>query len=303
MFTTASSAFLTMATALLSTSSSNSDFSISRTVTRDIIDKYDGFILDQFGVLHNGKNGLPGAAELVTKLAREHDKRLVILSNTSSPSSAALAKLPKMGFDPDCLVGAVTSGEEAAKYIVENFIGSSDKKNKALLITWKDNPAATQSFLKECGSELQLASSPEEADFVIAHGMQCVLGEGNDIIHDFQDTLWDAEDFSVIDQVLKKCAELNLPMINANPDFVCIIADGSSKPMPGKISERYESFGGSCTYFGKPYPEHFEACIKKLDLPKNKIAHVGDSLHHDIAGANKSVSKVIISKSIRTYDI
>ena len=248
----------------------------------DLAPLYDGFILDQFGVMHNGKESLPGAADLVRKLAST-GKKLVILSNTSSPSSAALAKLPKMGFNSDDFIGAVTSGEEAAKYISTTY-----SNKKALLFTWKDNPSSTETFLKECGN-LKLASSPDDADFVIAHGMQAILGSDG-IMKDLEHSLWNKSDFSEIDPILKACAERRLPMVNANPDFVCIVHDGSQKPMPGKIAERYQSFGGECTYFGKPHLAHFEACVQKLGLSKDRVAHVGDSIHHDIVGANKCVS-------------
>ena len=258
-----------------------SSFSMHTSFT-DLIPLYDGFILDQFGVMHNGQDSLPGAADLVSKLS-SLGKKLVILSNTSSPSSAALSKLPKMGFNSNDFIGAVTSGEEAAKYISSIY-----SNKKALLFTWKDNPTSTETFLRECGN-LNLASCPDEADFVIAHGMQCVLGK-NGIVEDLESTLWTQSDFSKLDPILKLCAERRLPMVNANPDFICIGPDGSRKPMPGKIAERYESFGGKCNYFGKPHEAHFEACIKKLGLPKDRVAHVGDSMHHDIVGANKSVS-------------
>ena len=76
----------------------------------EIASRYDGFILDQYGVMHNGSHSLPGSVECVEKLA-EMGKKLIILSNTSSPSETALKKLPKLGFNPDCFVGAVTSGE------------------------------------------------------------------------------------------------------------------------------------------------------------------------------------------------
>ena len=46
--------------------------------------------------------------------------------------------------------------------------------------------------------------------------------------------------------------------------------------------------GGQCSYFGKPHVEHFKACLRELGLDASRVAHVGDSLHHDIAGANAS---------------
>lgn len=44
--------------------------------------------------------------------------------------------------------------------------------------------------------------------------------------------------------------------------------------------------GADVTVFGKPHVEHFEACLRDLQLPKDRVAHVGDSLHHDVVGAN-----------------
>ena len=269
----------------------------------DLISKYDGFILDQFGVMHNGSNALPGAVDVVQRLHKE-GKKLVILSNTSSPSSSALNKLPKLGFDPKCFMGAITSGEEAAKYIVNKFVGK-----KALLISWKDNPA-TDVFLGLCGNPM-LVDDPNDADYIIAHGMQAVWGcssQGNGknvrVVTDLSASLWEKGDFSELDPILKTCAERRLPMVNANPDFTCVVADGSHKPMPGKIASRYEGFGGKCTYFGKPHAEHFEACVRQIGLPKDRIVHVGDSLHHDIAGANETgISCIFVSSGIHKDEL
>lgn len=46
--------------------------------------------------------------------------------------------------------------------------------------------------------------------------------------------------------------------------------------------------GGQCSYFGKPHAEHFKACLREIGLTSDRVAHVGDSLHHDVAGANAS---------------
>ena len=53
-----------------------------------LADRYDGFILDQFGVMHNGVVALPGAQECFEKLAKA-GKKLVILSNTSRRAVSA----------------------------------------------------------------------------------------------------------------------------------------------------------------------------------------------------------------------
>ncbi len=69
----------------------------------------------------------------------------------------------------------------------------------------------------------------------------------------------------------------------------------------GKIAKNYELIGGKCTYFGKPYKEHFHACLQKLGLESSRVAHIGDSLHHDIAGANQScIPSIFITGGIHS---
>ncbi len=62
--------------------------------------------------------------------------------------------------------------------------------------------------------------------------------------------------------------------------------------------------GGGCTrtyYFGKPHEEHFHACLRELQLDPDRVAHVGDSLHHDIAGANAAgIPSIFITGGIHS---
>ena len=48
----------------------------------DIISLYDVFILDQWGVMHDGYNGYDHAIYSVEKLIKEN-KKLIIISNSS----------------------------------------------------------------------------------------------------------------------------------------------------------------------------------------------------------------------------
>lgn len=196
----------------------------------EFVDKYDGFILDQFGVMHNGKEGLPGAADCVKKL-HSLGKKLIILSNTSSTSESALKKLPKLGFDEKCFIGAVTSGEEASRYILKEY-GSSDKK-KAIWFSWTDD-AVPLKFLSKCGN-IEPTTNVDEADFLITHGTEALRGskpEDNLSLGSFMD---DGVFTSVVDPILKKCIERKLPMVCANPDFIMKRADGTIGHMPGKF--------------------------------------------------------------------
>eukprot|EP00588_Corethron_pennatum_P005553 CAMPEP_0194291478 /NCGR_PEP_ID=MMETSP0169-20130528/43462_1 /TAXON_ID=218684 /ORGANISM="Corethron pennatum, Strain L29A3" /LENGTH=162 /DNA_ID=CAMNT_0039039371 /DNA_START=61 /DNA_END=546 /DNA_ORIENTATION=- len=141
----------------------NVSFTVHNTF-KTIIPLYDAFILDQFGVMHNGKNALPGATEAVDTIY-SHDKKLIILSNSSAGSKDTIENLPKLGFKQDMFEGAITSGEEASKYILENYQGK-----RALWFTWDKNTTPSPlSFLQKCGN-IKLAVSENDADFIIAHG-------------------------------------------------------------------------------------------------------------------------------------
>ena len=47
---------------------------------KDIINSYDTFILDQWGVMHDGKRGYDHAIECVNFL-KKNNKNLIIISN------------------------------------------------------------------------------------------------------------------------------------------------------------------------------------------------------------------------------
>lgn len=196
----------------------------------EIASRYDGFILDQYGVMHNGSHSLPGSVECVEKLT-EMGKKLIILSNTSSPSETALKKLPKLGFNPDCFVGAVTSGEEAGRHIRETY-GSTkdgDAVKKCIWFTWAD-PAVPKAFISKCGN-VEPTTNIDEADFVITHGCDVLRSaDGNDNV-----SLGDymkGGDFTVIDSVLEKCIKKGLPMVCANPDLICKLPGDVTANMP-----------------------------------------------------------------------
>jgi len=201
----------------------------------ELVDSYDGFILDQFGVMHNGFNGLEGGPECVAELAKK-GKKLIILSNSSSLASATVEKLPKLGYNAENFVGAVTSGEEASHYVKDKYAGK-----KAIFLTWKSgnvrvSPAV--GFVKYCG-DIFITENVEEADFILLHGAEVLRGPGEDgeANETCLGTFSETGDFSVMDPILEKCAARKLPMVCCNPDYVMVKPDGSRAHMPGAFSD------------------------------------------------------------------
>ncbi|MDX1542055.1 MAG: hypothetical protein R3349_11700, partial [Geminicoccaceae bacterium] len=78
----------------------------------EIRGRFDGLIVDQWGVLHDGSALIPAAVEALRRL-REHGKRVVLLSNTGRRLTFNLERLRALGLDDGLVDGVVTSGETA----------------------------------------------------------------------------------------------------------------------------------------------------------------------------------------------
>lgn len=240
----------------------------------EIVDRYDIFLLDQFGVLHNGQEPLPGVPELLEYL-QQKNKTTVILSNTSSKSEKARRRYKRLGL-PEYYTDFVTSGEAAWKHIKENYSGK-----KCTWITWSSFEG--DDFLSSLGVKVVPV---EEADFLLFHGSQAIAAENaNDAIS------IDLFEIGKVDNnlrhVLNTAKERNLTAICANVDNSARQGDKLAF-MPGMLKQEYEKLGGEVVSFGKPYKQYFEAAVaagKRSCSKKNpRVIHVGDSLHHDIAG-------------------
>ena len=295
---------------------------------RDIVDQYDAFILDQFGVLHNGVHPLDGAVELI-KYMHEKKKKLIVLSNTSAPSKNALQRLEQLGFPQKYFEDAITSGEEASRYVRMTYGTDRAKITKVIFLTWDvrvpNNPRLTalpQAFLDACCSvdksdenssshRIQVTDNIADADLVLLHGSE-VWYRGTDAepisLGSFIETGNCAD---VIDPLLQQFIQYNLPLICANPDEIVVTPTNGKAFMPGRIAQRYQELGGThCRLFGKPNVEHFEACLRQFQscsdgaITKDRVAHVGDSLHHDILGANRAkIPSVFITSGIHASQL
>ncbi len=101
--------------------------------------------------------------------------------------------------------------------------------------------------------------------------------------------------------ILKDALDMNLIMFCANPDFVTIEKNNDKNMYcMGTIADLYEHMGGKVVILGKPSKEIYEESFKIIQsLNKSKIVAIGDSLDHDILGANNfNIDSVLISTGI-----
>ena len=229
---------------------------------RESIEDFDVYLLDQFGVLHDGVRPYPGVAEALEAL---HDagKKLVILTNSGKRSAPNLERLAALGVPRATIYGVMSSGEVAWRRLRDGaFVSGVGRARKIAIIGRGGDDYGFG------GLDVTFVASPDEADFLL------ILGS-------------DAPRTSLDDYaaLLRGAAARGVPALCANPDIWMLTPHGLC-PAPGAIARTYQEIGGDVRYIGKPFGAIYEDALKLCaDVPKTRVVAVGDSVAHDIYGA------------------
>jgi HAD superfamily hydrolase (TIGR01459 family) len=212
--------------------------------------KYDAFFIDLWGVIHNGIELYPGAIEVLKNL-NKLNKRFVLISNAPRPSKSVKKYLLNLKMDRSLLKNIFTSGEAALHTLREKIYGEKfyhigPERDKDLIIGFEKNKTS----LKEC-------------DFILCTGL----------IEDVKNSI------DYYKNLLKKYTKIK--MICTNPDLI-VHRGTQSEYCAGALALAFEQLGGKVVYFGKPYPEIYNFCVRKNEC----ILAIGDNLRTDIRGAN-----------------
>ncbi|CAK9135586.1 unnamed protein product [Ilex paraguariensis] len=259
----------------ISSSSNTNEVNLFKSLTgiQQLVEtrQFKAWFLDQFGVLHDGKQPYPGAISTLEKLATSGAK-MVIISNSSRRASTTMEKLKSLGFDPSLFVGAITSGELTYQHLQRREDDWFEKLGSCCIhMTWNDRGAVSLE-----GLGLRVVEYVEEAEFVLAHGTEALgLSSGAAVPMKLED----------LEKILEQCAAKRIPMVVANPDFVTVEAR-ALRVMPGTLAATYEKLGGEVKWMGKPDKIIYKSAMAMVDEEASDCIAVGDSLHHDIKGAN-----------------
>ncbi|KAK4436087.1 hypothetical protein Salat_0772400 [Sesamum alatum] len=92
-------------------------------------------------------------------------------------------------------------------------------------------------------------------------------------------------------------------MVVANPDFVTVEAR-ALRVMPGTLAATYEKLGGEVKWMGKPGEIIYKSAMSMVGVDAADCIAVGDSLHHDIKGANiAGISSAFITGGIHAAEL
>ncbi|MCQ8276865.1 TIGR01459 family HAD-type hydrolase [Acetobacteraceae bacterium KSS8] len=224
---------------------------------------YDGFIVDLWGVVHDGIDPYPGAVECLHTL-RDAGKRVVLLSNAPRRLEPVRETLRRIGVPDACYDGLLTSGEATRMALLD----PPDDWFRALgRRCWHLGPAKDANLFDNLA--LERTDGPDGADFVLNTGPDDTLGESDPAPY-----LPD----------LRRCKALSLPMLCANPDLEVVRA-GKRIICAGWLARLYAEMGGVVRQIGKPDPAIYQPVLAMLGTERARTLAIGDSLATDIAGA------------------
>ncbi len=226
---------------------------------KDIADRYDVIVLDQWGVLHDGSRPYPGVIAALNGITAD-GYRLAVLSNSGKRNAPNVARMTEIGFAPDLFSAVMTAGEALWHdlqeqrvphrhfYVIEGQPGDASEWASGLDVVIDADLNAVQAVL--------LMGVPDDA----------TLAEWR--------------------PVLTEINTRDLTVYCSNPDHVAPRGGGRTVLSPGTLARSFEHMGGTVVYYGKPHPQVFGALGDVLQVPPERVLMVGDSPDHDIAGAD-----------------
>ena len=234
----------------------------------EIFDAYDTFVIDLWGVIHNGIQLNEKAIEAVSQL-KIKSKKIVFLSNAPRPSAKVIDFLLNMKMDKKYLTNVITSGEAAInslrnKKFGDNFFHLGPKRDSALFEGFKEK----STNIDLCG-------------FILCTGL-------------FDEH---TEDLIYYKNLLS--SSVSKKLVCTNPDIV-VHRGNKEEYCAGYIAKIFEELGGKVIYYGKPHKEIYKMCFK----PNEKVLAIGDNLRTDIKGANNlNKDSLFITKGVHRNEI
>ena len=237
---------------------------------KSIVDSYDIFYIDLWGVVHNGVILHKNAIKVLEEITKAK-KKYVLLTNAPRPNSSVNLFLEKMGMNKEIREKVYSSGEASLSYLKKNFL---NKKFFHL-----GPPRDFDLFLD---FKKDKTEDIKESSYLLCTGL-------------FENQ---GEDLDYYKELFKE--HINKKMICTNPDL--IVDKGKKRELcAGSVALVFEKMGGEVIYFGKPYPAVYNQSIDNKD---KKILSIGDNLNTDIKGANLlNYDSLLISSGIHKNEI
>ena len=226
-----------------------------------LIDRYDAFILDGYGVINVGREPIPGIGETIRTLRAAGREVMVLTNGAGQPSRRTAIRYRQWGLDiPDHLVVSSRDALEAS-------LAARPRAGLWGVMALPDSELGTLPV------ETALLED-DETLYRRADGFIFIRSEG-----------WTSARHGLLADALRAVPR---PVLVANPDVSAPYPDRRFSAEPGYWALRIEAETGiRCEPFGKPFAAAFDLALNRLGRAgagRDRVAMVGDGLYTDILG-------------------
>lgn len=281
-----------------------------------LIDSYDAFFVDVYGVIFNGIR-VYNEALLALDYLKKSGKTVIIVSNTTELSESA-----KIGYTRRGLIAGqhydkfVTSGEflnRTLKTDLDNFFASVGHPVKTVKCIFFGNGEVFKDTPLEKVEDIDSADvmyvgfprtnyGPTRVDELLdCNGNHVDMEQVLNI--DWKTARSTSGNSGLLEIVhdLDVCLQKSKTLLVANPDIFAHSSVDNQKHLvltQGAVGYYYQKMGGKTIFTGKPYPGIFEFA-KTFVPPSSRIAMIGDTPWTDILGANNSgIDSILVTTGV-----
>lgn len=256
---------------------------LSTTSLDALVETYDGFLIDAYGVLVDKSDAMPGAARLLARLDAARIPWLVVTNSASRLPETLSEELGAFGLEvaPERFL---TSGELLAEHFTENGLAGS----RCVVL----GPEESRIYAERAGGRVVALEESCDADVLV--------------VADQKDVRW-LRDMNLAVSLIVRRTDAGKPLhlVLCNPDLIYPIAPGQfgftagglAAMLEAVLRERYPSQARGFMRLGKPHRPIFDAARKRLAADRPVM--IGDQLGTDILGAARSdIDSVLVGTGL-----
>jgi HAD superfamily hydrolase (TIGR01459 family) len=238
----------------------------------DLAATSDAWIVDIWGVMHNGARAYPEAARACAAF-RACGGTVVLLSNAPRPFAAVVPHMASLGVPTGAYDAGMTSGD-----VTRDLLGA-----------WQGRPLLHIGPDRDHGlfAGLDIRLHPAaDAEVVLCTGL-------------YDDERETPADYAGLIEAL---SARGVPMICANPDIMVGRGDKLIY-CAGALAENYAAKGGHVTYAGKPHRPVYERVLAEIarlrgrPVAEDRVLCIGDGIETDLAGAHAAGLRCVLVAS------